>query len=437
MRPPPRRKTQGDGSRFLRSVWALGTLQAANYVLPLVTVPYLFRVLRADAFGRLAFAQSLASSLVLVVEYGFQYSATAEVARVRHDRARLRLVVSNVLAAKALLVLTAALVLLCATTLSGRVASEQALFWAAFTSVVAAAVSPEWLLVGLERMRAVLVLGVVSRGLYTLAVLLLVRTRSDYVVAALTNGCAVMLVGAGLMARSLQRIGIERPTPREMKAILFKSTPFFLSRASVMTYTTLNAFLLGLTSTANAVACYAGAERLYTAISQLSQPVSTSLYPLISRTRNLVLHRRATAFTTAATTVAATVLWAAAEPVVRVFMGPGFDGAVVPVRIFCFVLLITVPSRLVGYPLLAALGHSGYANGSVMIGAVVQTTSVGVLYALRGLTVNSLVAVILLTEGTIFAIRVYGIARTGAWGSPLGGGRCVKTPRRASASGRQ
>jgi O-antigen/teichoic acid export membrane protein len=52
---------------ILRNMFALSVLQVANMVLPLATLPYLFRVLGPDHFGAYVFAQAVIAYLVLTV----------------------------------------------------------------------------------------------------------------------------------------------------------------------------------------------------------------------------------------------------------------------------------------------------------------------------------------------------------------------------------
>ena len=76
-------------SPTLRNLFYLYDVQAANYLFPLVTLPYLARVLGPEGFGKLALAQALVLYLYAFLEYGYQFTATREVARNREDRAKL------------------------------------------------------------------------------------------------------------------------------------------------------------------------------------------------------------------------------------------------------------------------------------------------------------------------------------------------------------
>jgi PST family polysaccharide transporter len=99
--------------RFARQVGALYLLQIANYIIPLVLLPYLTRVLEPERFGLVSFAQGLMFLFALLVNYGFSLSGTRAVALARADPERFSRVAADIWGAK-LALLAAALVVLVA-----------------------------------------------------------------------------------------------------------------------------------------------------------------------------------------------------------------------------------------------------------------------------------------------------------------------------------
>ncbi|WP_461786004.1 oligosaccharide flippase family protein, partial [Prosthecobacter sp.] len=89
--------------KLVQNALALYGVTIANALLPLVLIPYLARVLRPDAWGMVLFAQTAAIWLGLLVEYGFAYSATREVARHMEQLEKLRQIVAEVMGGKILL----------------------------------------------------------------------------------------------------------------------------------------------------------------------------------------------------------------------------------------------------------------------------------------------------------------------------------------------
>ena len=78
-----------DKKRLLSNFFSLSILQAFTYILPLLTLPYLVRVLGADKFGLVMFAQAFIMFFNLVVEYGFVLSATRDISIHRDDKAKI------------------------------------------------------------------------------------------------------------------------------------------------------------------------------------------------------------------------------------------------------------------------------------------------------------------------------------------------------------
>lgn len=68
--------TSPSKKRLYGNFFSLSALQAINYLLPLITFPYLVRVLGPKKYGLIAFASSFASFFVIITE-PFNYLASA------------------------------------------------------------------------------------------------------------------------------------------------------------------------------------------------------------------------------------------------------------------------------------------------------------------------------------------------------------------------
>ncbi|HHI03288.1 MAG TPA: flippase, partial [candidate division Zixibacteria bacterium] len=75
--------------RLIENFFSLSILQGANYLLPLITLPYLVRVFGAEGYGQVMFAYSFIQYFVILTDYGFNLSATRSVSVNRENSAKI------------------------------------------------------------------------------------------------------------------------------------------------------------------------------------------------------------------------------------------------------------------------------------------------------------------------------------------------------------
>ena len=69
-----------NNSTILSNMASLGILQIANYIIPILVIPFIVRGLGVDKFGVVSYAQNIISYFTIIVTYGFEYSATRKIA---------------------------------------------------------------------------------------------------------------------------------------------------------------------------------------------------------------------------------------------------------------------------------------------------------------------------------------------------------------------
>src|SRR5690554_3117541 len=157
-------KKSKDGKVLASNFGYLMLLQIAGYVFPLITIPYLARVIGVDGFGKIAFAAAVMVWFQTVSDWGFNYTATRDVARNRDDKEKVSEIFSNVLWARCLLMIVSFLLLLLAIFIVPIFRDNYAIILVTFLLVPGHIMFPDWFFQAMERMKYITILNQIGRA---------------------------------------------------------------------------------------------------------------------------------------------------------------------------------------------------------------------------------------------------------------------------------
>lgn len=319
-------------------------VQLAAYLFPLATIPYLARVLGPTTWGLVAFSLAFGVYVSLLVEYGFDLSATRDVSLYRDVRDRLADLLAGVLGAKVLLALLAIGITFLVQRWVPIFRDHPALLWAGLFAALGQSFSLAWYYQGLERMRSLAALDISARALATAGIFLLVRSPEDgWKVLALQGLAAFssMAVASGLAHRE---VPFRFPTWASSWNALRMGWTMFVYNGAVSLYMVGNTLVLGFFAPPRFVGYYAGAEKFVMASLGLFEPLRQVLYPRLShlihhdKDQAVRLARLGTLLTSAIGALMGLLIFLMAPLLVRVFLGEGFAPAVPALRILALLL---------------------------------------------------------------------------------------------------
>jgi PST family polysaccharide transporter len=287
--------------RYLRhpvvqNALALYWIQFAELALPVVTWPYMARVLEPPGMGLVIFAQSFSGWTGLVMEYGFGFSATREIARNRETPERSAEVAAGVMGASLMLMTLATFVAALVLFTVPKFRAHPIYLWLGVVIAATQGFRPLWYFQGLERMRFPALLNVGGRLLVTVGIFLWVKTTEDGWKVLALQALSGLAISVWIFVEMYKTLPWRPPTWTLSRQALKMGWTVFLSKSAVSLYTQANTFILGLFATTAAVAFYGNAERLNRIVIGLLQPISQALYPRMS---HLALKSRSQAEATA------------------------------------------------------------------------------------------------------------------------------------------
>src|SRR5690606_4828604 len=170
-------------------------MQITGYIFPLLTIPYLARVIGVEGFGKIAFAAAVIVWFQTITDWGFSYTATRDVARNRDNLEKVSEIFSNVLWAKSLLASIAFIVLYILTEFIPYLKENQILLFITFMLVPAKILFADWFFQAIEKMKFITIFDLISKLIFTLCVFIFVKEKSDFILQPLFLSLGSILVG--------------------------------------------------------------------------------------------------------------------------------------------------------------------------------------------------------------------------------------------------
>jgi PST family polysaccharide transporter len=201
-----------------------------------------------------------------------------------------------------------------------------------------------------------------------------------------------------------------------LKYYFYESSQFFLSRISLTLYTSSNAFVLGLFTNNIMVGYYSIAEKLYQAMQQAYQPIVQALYPYVAKNKNIPLFKKIFTISVFLNILGVIFLFFVGQYIFDLLFTAKIGSESLEVfHILLIASVIVVPSILLGYPFLGALGYAKYANMSVLYGSLFHIIGLGILIAVHQVSIHNVASLVIATEMLVLFIRLYWVKRKKLW----------------------
>lgn len=350
---------------FVKNTAGLYLETFTSYLFPLITLPYVVRVLGARGFGTVAFAQSFVSYVNVFVDFALALSGTRAVAQCAHDRSQTSQLVANAIALRLALATAFLPAVFFSCHIFGVFREARSAIFILYATAFATALSASWLFLAFEAMWLLARVNFLINAAVIAGIFAFVRSPEDINVYA-------ALLAAGPVAGSLvslvlafRRFALSPLLPR-LSGILATARQgglLLLSQASIALYTTGNSFLLGTLASKEAVGYFAAADKVVRAVLRLVAPLTTAIFPrmvqaaersaeeLASKARKLLgLYAGFGA-------VLVSGLWLTAPWVTGWFLGPDFSATVPVLRILSLIVFFNACTNVLGFHWLLPAGR--------------------------------------------------------------------------------
>lgn len=387
--------------------------QIIAIALPLVTTPYLSRVLGADGIGRYSFAQSIVSYFALAAALGSTLYGQRLIARTSADPEARSRSFWEILIFRLLGTVLAALIY-CICILPASV--DPLLYAVAAIEILTVAFDITWFYQGMEDFRPIALCTAAGRLLAMAAVFLFVKNKEDLIVYVACY-CVSILLG-NLFSWHGVRQYLVPVSPRvfKLRRHLLPSVSLFASQFAIQVYTVLDKTMIGLITRSDFENGYYEQSQklikvLIALVTSLGAVMASRVAVLWREDKKTDVYRLIEGsfrFIFALGLPMAAGCMLILSRFVPVFYGEGFAPVIPIIRILCIMFPIIGCSNVVGIQLLVPTGREKYLTRSVIVGAGVNVVLNAVmipLWAAFGAAIASVIAEGAVTATQLFAVR--------------------------------
>lgn len=395
-------------SKVGKNIFYMTFVQIANYIAPLVILPYLARVIGINGVGSVAIALSVVSLGMVLTDFGFAISSPAWIAQNNTNIKKISNYISGVVYVKFLLIFIFILLYLLYvivfqnTTfgIEGNVLLIAIVFFQGFQM--------PWVFQGMEKMKNITICTLVAKLSYLLLVILFVKkingVNTTLLCFLISN---ILATVSGLLLMRREGIRLKCFSMVLSRKLFYDNIYFFFSRVAVSIYTNASTFIVGSFAGVHQAALYSSAEKLYTGGVSLSAPVSQALYPHLAKTKDIKLLIRLVIIATPLMLLGGGICIYYARDIMSLIYGADFAGADKLLRIFIITAVVSIISINFGYPAFSTVNRLDIVNKSVILGGGLQLISLGILFIAGKINAFNVVLSILFVETAVLLFRLF------------------------------
>ena len=352
-------------------------LTATQFIFPLITFPYVSRVLQASGNGKVTFVASVANYFMMVASLGIPTYGVRACARVRDDKEKLTKTVQELFIINAVVTELVTITYVASIYAVPRFLEDKTLFYINGINIVLNMFGMNWVYQALEQYDYITFRSIAFKLISIVLMFLLVHQQSDYVVyGAITVFAAVGSYVLNFVR--LRKIISFKPVGNYNFKQHFKPIfTLFAQSVAVSIYTNLDTVMLGFMKTDADVGYYHAAVKIKGLLLSLVSSLGNVLLPrmtyfvknnMMTEFKKYMIKALNFELLMALSLTLYFVLYSAES--INFLAGSGYEGAILAMQIITVAVIPNGLTGILGVQVLTSLEKEKYVLYSVIVGAV-------------------------------------------------------------------
>lgn len=390
-------------------------LTMSSFIFPLITFPYISRILLPEGTGKVSFATSVISYFVILAQLGIPTYGIRACAKVRDNREELSKTAHELLIINIIMCCFSYLILGILLMTVPKFKSEKTLLIIVSLTLLFNTIGMEWLYKALEQYMYITIRSIIFKVIAVIAMFLLVHEKSDYIIYGAISIFASSASNIFNLINVHKYINLKPIGNYNLKQHLKPVFIFFAISCAATIYTNLDTVMLGFIKTDSDVGCYNAAVRIKSILVSIVTSLGVVLLPrasyylehnMISEFYKITKKAINFVFIIAVPLMAYFILFA--KEGIFLLSGSAYIGAVKPMQIIMPTLVFIGLTNIMGIQMLVPMGKEKIVLYSEIAGALVDLVINIVLiprWASAGAAIGTLVAEIIVWIVQYCALR--------------------------------
>ena len=271
-------------NRVIENFFSISLLNTISQIISFFVIPYLVAVLGFEKYGSYYFIYTIALYLMLFGTYGFRFSVTKQVSIYRDDREKINTIFNATIVARLILSFIASVIVgVCVYFFMDS--DDMIMFLFSLGIVFGDVFIPAWLFQGMEEMRYVTIINVVSKIIFAVLIFVFIREQSDYIYVLVLNSCGYIVAGilSIVIAFRCYKLSFALPRWNDIIELLKDGWHIFVSNIGMELYRNSNGFILGVIVGDTALGVYGSVEKLVKVGQSVINALPMAIFPHASR----------------------------------------------------------------------------------------------------------------------------------------------------------
>ena len=267
---------------------SLSSLQLVSMILPLITLPYVLRVLGFENYGIVVLAISLINYFKSLTDYSFAYTATRDIAIFRNSKRKLNIIYTKVMMIKSFFLLLSFIIILLVVLSVPKFYLHKEIYAIVSLVLIGQVLFPDWFFQGIEKMKYITIINLFIKVFFTLSIFIFIKNEEDYWIYALLQSLGFVFSGILGQYVLVKRYGL-RLVPikiRYLKQSIVENFSIFINQFFPTLYNNTTILLLGLISGNTLVGIYDSIRKIIELLNVSIGIMSRVIFPYLSRKKD-------------------------------------------------------------------------------------------------------------------------------------------------------